>query len=97
MGSNAKNARRHGAGAEIGGEFIRAGRGEKDCRKYRKTARAIEPPSDVGSALIQRMIVAPLRNTLTAPSFSECTPTQLAAHGDDVLRALGRCSFGWAQ
>jgi hypothetical protein len=36
-----------GVVAEIGDEIIGAGRGEKDCRKYRETARAIEPPSDV--------------------------------------------------
>jgi len=39
------------AGAEIGGKIIGAARGETDCRKYRETAGAIEPPSDVGSSM----------------------------------------------
>jgi hypothetical protein len=33
-------------GRAIGGKIIGAGRGETDCRKYRETAGAIEPPSD---------------------------------------------------
>ena len=37
---------------EIGGEIIGAGRGETNCRKYRETAGATRPPSDVGSAVV---------------------------------------------
>ena len=39
-------------GREIGGEIIGAGRGETNCRKYRETAGATRPPSDVGSAVV---------------------------------------------
>jgi hypothetical protein len=37
---------------QIGGKIIGAGSGEKDCRKYGETARAIEPLSDMGSAMM---------------------------------------------
>ena len=36
-------------GRRSAAKIIGAGRGEVDCRKYRKTAGAIGPPSDVGS------------------------------------------------
>jgi hypothetical protein len=48
-------------GRRIGGKIIGAGRGETDCVQYRETARAIEPPSDVGLAMMKTRCVTGYR------------------------------------
>ena len=38
-------------GRRSAAKLLERDRGETDCRKYRETAGAIEPPSDLGSAM----------------------------------------------
>jgi hypothetical protein len=39
------------SGRRSAAKLLERGRGKTDCYKYRETARAIEPPSDVGCAI----------------------------------------------
>jgi hypothetical protein len=47
----------NGPGRRSGGKIIGAGRGETDRGKYRKTAGAIKPPSDVGNAMMSNLLL----------------------------------------
>ena len=64
-----------------------AGRGETDCRKCFKTAEAIEPPSDVGSATTRPMRPLPLSHRFHYWSRRRIPPIP-KNNGDEVRQCI---------